>query len=430
MSDVVSVSGPRFSTDRRGIGQSFIQSRGRFWLKWIVSAWVFSGAMVLTEPAPYELIFLFVLPVALLAGVGLHRSTLTLFLLISLFTPFALLAAFQVKFSTVPEAMLYNMVTIFLMITGYFVANYIADAPFERMRTVVGAYLLAALLSSVVGTTAYLGLLPGEELFLLYDRAKAGFEDPNVYGPFLVLPAAFVLQRLLLGNMRQAFWGALLFTVLFVGIFVSFSRAAWGSIFVAAVMTFVLSFVLEANGRQKVRMLILALVGTVGLVVTLAGLLSIPSVNELFVDRFSLSKNYDTGESGRFGRQGYAFGLALENPLGLGPLEFRNLSVAEEPHNTYVNVLHAYGWGGGLAYWVMIGLTLWRGALALGVKSQNRLLLIPLYASFVPLALQSAIIDTDHWRHFFLIMGMIWGVTAGYRKISNVQLRSRGSALV
>lgn len=395
-----------------------------------MAIWVFSGAMVLTEPAPYELLFLLVLPVALVAGIGLHRSTLTFFMLIAIFTPFALLAAFQVKFSTVPEAMLYNMVTIFLMFTGYFIANYIADAPFERMRTIVGAYMVGALLSAIVGTTAYLGILPGEELFLLYGRAKAAFEDPNVYGPYLVLPAAFLLTRVLLGTMRQAFWGGALFTILFIGIFVSFSRAAWGSIFLAAMMVFVLCFLLEANARQKVRMLILALVGLAGLTIALAGLLSIPSVNELFADRFSLNKSYDTGESGRFGRQGYAFALALEHPLGMGPLEFRNLSVAEEPHNTYVNVLHAYGWGGGLAYWVMIGMTLWRGALALGVKSQNRLLLIPVYAAFVPLALQSAIIDTDHWRHFFLIMGLVWGVTAGYRTISDKQLRSRTSALV
>lgn len=430
MSDVVSVAGPRFSLDRSRIGQTYIKSRGRFWLKWVVTLWIFSGAMVLTEPAPYELLFLIVLPVALVAGVGLHRSTLGLFLLIAAFTPFALIGAFQVKFSTVPDAILYNMVTIFLMITGYFVANYIADAPFERMRTLLNAYLATALVSAVVGTTAYLGLLPGEDLFLLYGRAKAGFEDPNVFGPFLILPAAFVLQRLLLGNTKQAFWGGALFGILFIGIFVSFSRAAWGSIVIAAGMTFVLCFLLEANARQKVRMLILALVGSAGLIVALAGLLSIPSVNELFLDRASLTQSYDTGESGRFGRQGYAFGLALEHPWGLGPLEFRNLSVAEEPHNTYVNVIHAYGWGGGLAYWAMIGLTLWRGTLVLGVKSRNRLLLIPVFATFVPLALQSAIIDTDHWRHFFLLMGMVWGVTAGYRKVSDEQTRSPGSALI
>ena len=48
--------------------------------------------------------------------------------------------------------------------------------------------------------------------------------------------------------------------------------------------------------------------------------------------------------------------------------------------------------------------------------SPNRLLLIPLIAVFMPLSVEAAIIDLDHWRHFFLVGGLIWGVTAAYRK--------------
>ena len=32
------------------------------------------------------------------------------------------------------------------------------------------------------------------------------------------------------------------------------------------------------------------------------------------------------------------------------------------------------------------------------------------YASFVGLCLESALLETDHWRHFFLLLGMIWGL--------------------
>ena len=28
------------------------------------------------------------------------------------------------------------------------------------------------------------------------------------------------------------------------------------------------------------------------------------------------------------------------------------------------------------------------------------------------MACESFIIDSDHWRHFFLILGMIWGMSA------------------
>jgi hypothetical protein len=36
--------------------------------------------------------------------------------------------------------------------------------------------------------------------------------------------------------------------------------------------------------------------------------------------------------------------------------------------------------------------------------------LIVAVASFLGLALEGFIIDTDHWRHFFILMGLIWGL--------------------
>src|SRR5690606_40773604 len=79
------------------------------------------------------------------------------------------------------------------------------------------------------------------------------------------------------------------------------------------------------------RMLILALLGALALIVAIGGLLSIPSVQRLFETRAS-SQNYDEGETGRFGRQGYAFELALEHPLGIGPLEDRKSTRLNSSH--------------------------------------------------------------------------------------------------
>ncbi len=59
-------------------------------------------------------------------------------------------------------------------------------------------------------------------------------------------------------------------------------------------------------------------------------------------------------------------------------------------------------------------MTLWRAISSLTIPSPNRLLMIPAFATFLPLILEAAIIDIDHWRHLFLVMGVIWGVSAGY----------------
>lgn len=413
---------------RQVAGALYVRGRAATLLDWLVAFWVFSGGMVITEPSPYELSFLAVLGVSLFAGFALHRSTLGLLVLFASFIPFALIAAFQVKFNPVGDTLIFQAVTIFLLFTAFFVANYIADAPQRRMRLIVNAYIATAVLSALLGTLGYLQVIPGADLFTRYERAKAFFNDPNVYGPFLILPAMYLAQRVLLGRGSRVVWASLLFAVLFIGIFASFSRAAWGHLAASCALVFLLVFVLEAQARDKVRMLLIAMAGSLALIVALAGMLAIPAVNRQFEMR-AAAQNYDEGETGRFGRQAYAFELALSKPLGIGPLEFRNLRITEEPHNTYANVFLSYGWGGGLVFVLLIVTTIWRGVRYLFRPSPNRLLLIPLVATFVPLSAEAAIIDLDHWRHFFLIAGLIWGVTAAYDRVLPGEER-RLSALV
>lgn len=398
----------------KGFGLAVIRSHAMRLLHRIVALWIFCGCLVMFEPSPYELIFLLVLPLAFLAGLNLYRSTFGLLAILIAFTPFALIACFQVRYNSIPDSLIFSIVTIFLMLTAYFTANYVAEDTEKRMRLIMRAYIAAAVLCALVGTLAYLGLFPAADLFMRYGRAKAMFKDPNVFGPFLVLPAMFALQRVLLGRGRAVFWAGAVYMILFVGVFVSFSRAAWGHFALSSVLVLVMLFWLEAAARDKVRIMIMSLVGAGMLVVALGGLLSIPAVSNLFATR-AAGQDYDSGETGRFGRQGYAFELALANPLGIGPQEFGYLRVTEAPHNVYVTVMHAYGWGGGAMFYLMIILTLWRGSLALTRASPYRLIMIPLMATFVMLVGESAIIDSDHWRHLFLIVGLIWGVASAIK---------------
>lgn len=398
----------------RGFALAVLRSKAGRLLDILVGFWIFSGGFVLFEPSPYELTFLAVLPVAIFAGMGLYRSTFGLFAILVGFTPFALIAVFQVRFTPLDEALIFTIVTIFLLLTSYFIANYLAEDTTRRTRLVMTAYTAAAVLVALVGALAYLGVIPGADLFVLYGRAKGTFKDPNVFGPFLVLPAMFALQRVLLLKGRAALIAGAIYTLLFVGVFASFSRAAWGHFALSSLMVLVLVFWLEGAARDKVRIMIMSLVGLVMLGVALGGLLSIPAVSSLFEQR-AAGQAYDQGETGRFGRQGYAFDLALEHPWGIGPKEFRNLKIAEDPHNVYAAVLHVYGWGGGFFYYMLVILTLWRGFSALARPSPYRLIMIPLISTFTMLAGESAIIDSDHWRHYFLIAGMIWGISTAIR---------------
>ncbi len=410
-----------YEAKRKNIGK-ILSAKMQPILHFSVALWVFSGSFVMIEPSPYEFLFFIVLPIAVIARVGLHVKNFGLFVLFCLLIPFGFIAAFQVVNADLIDALIYAFVTYYLFFTAYFVANYVADAPFENMRNIMRAWMLSAIIAALIGTLAYLSIIPGEELFTRYGRAKAAFKDPNVYGPFLVLPAMYALQRILLCKFRKSIWPIIYLTILFIGVFVSFSRGAWGLLLLASIIVFSLNFALEADARQKLKMIALAIAGVIGAVVILLGLLSIPSVKELFTIRAQVVQDYDGGgEMGRFGRQKYAFELALEKPLGIGAGEFARLRIKEEPHNTYVNIFHIYGWGGGLVFIILIWLTIKKGVKSVMKKSPNRSIMIPLIATFIPLMIEAAIIDIDHWRLFYILVGLIWGVAASYDKISPEQ---------
>ena len=67
------------------------------------------------------------------------------------------------------------------------------------------------------------------------------------------------------------------------------------------------------------------------------------------------------------------------------------------------------GWSGGTLYLAMVLLTLGFG-LRHVVRDRGG---DGFSAVLVGMALEGVVIDTDHWRHFYLFMAMIWGTTAG-----------------
>jgi positive regulator of sigma E activity len=54
------------------------------------------------------------------------------------------------------------------------------------------------------------------------------------------------------------------------------------------------------------------------------------------------------------------------------------------------------------------------------VTSPWQYYLLPAYAVFVGEIIEGMIVDTDHWRHFFLLLGLIWGLT-----VATVNFRRR-----
>ena len=140
----------------------------------------------------------------------------------------------------------------------------------------------------------------------------------------------------------------------------SFSRAAWGQFVLCAVLLMALTFITSRSPQQRFRIIALTLVGVFVMAAFVAALLSVGKVAELFEVRATLDQSYDVGHLGRFGRYMLGFQLALDQPFGLGPLQFTRF-FPEDPHNTFLNSFMTGGWLGGIAYLTLSLVTVFFG---------------------------------------------------------------------
>ena len=308
------------------------------------------------------------------------------------------------------DAAMYIAVTGFLAITAVFYAAILADDP-ARFRIIQNGYTISAVFVSAIGIAGYFHLFPGAEYFTFYDRARGTFQDPNVFGPFLVLPTLLLIQKLLRDSVLKNLYLLLPLTVLLLGIFLSFSRGAWGVLFAGVLVVYFLALVTERSNRRRVRLVMLGIAGVLAVLALLAAALSIDTVAAMFEQRARLVQDYDSSRLGRFARYALGFQLVMEHPLGLGPLGFRNY-FPEDTHNVYLKGFTTYGWLGGLAY---IVLAIWTVCAMVPLLFKSRpwtAFTQSVFAVLLAHLILSAIIDTDRWRHMYMLYGLAWGMIA------------------
>jgi hypothetical protein len=88
---------------------------------------------------------------------------------------------------------------------------------------------------------------------------------------------------------------------------------------------------------------------------------------------------------------------------------------AEDPHEVYINAFASYGWLGGLAFFAFTGLTLYVGWRLVFQRSRYQGEAIAVWSCLFPQMLQGLQIDSDHWRHLFLLFGALYGLAAAAR---------------
>jgi hypothetical protein len=381
-------------------------------LLWLMA---FAGGFVFIEPGPYEVVALATLFIFTITGLSMRPALAPLILLLTLLNVGYALSLFEVA-GNMPS-MIWVLVSAFLSLTAIFFAAMLCTNTEARLRWLMRGYIAAAVVVSFLAVGGYFGLFGGlSEKFVLHSRATGTFKDPNVFAAFLVLPGLLILQRMLAGRRSEFLGGGILLLLVMGGLFLSFSRAAWGQFILCVILLMGLTFITSRSPSERFRIVVVAIIGAVAVAAFVAVLLSVEQVATLFRERASLTQGYDTGHTGRFGRYFLAISMMLEYPFGLGPLQFQ---FPEAPHNTYLNSFITGGWISGAAYLTLTLVTLVSGLRFVFVATPWQRAYHAVYVAFIGVAAESIIIDSDHWRHYFLILGVLWGlmaVTRGYRR--------------
>jgi hypothetical protein len=376
-------------------------------LVWLVGV---SGAIVFIEPSPYELVTVTASVIFFATGMGLRLVFMPLLLALIVLNVGYTIGA--IPFLDNSVVVTWIATSWYMAVTVMFFAMVVSEDTEARLDMLRRGLVVGGMIASVAGIAGYFHLVPGGyDLLTLYDRARGTFKDPNVLGAFLILPALFSLQSIVSDRLGKSLRNTIAFGIMSLAILLAFSRAAWGGLIITSAFMLALMVVTSRSQAQRSRIIVMALVAVILAVALIAVLLSFDSVAQMFKQRASFDQSYDEGRFGRFGRHILGAEMALDLPFGIGPLQFHNY-FPEDTHNSYLNAFMSGGWISGVCYPALVFVTALTGFRYIFVRVPWQRTYLALFSAFLGTVGESFIIDTDHWRHFWMMLGAMWGMYA------------------
>jgi O-antigen ligase len=371
--------------------------------------------IVVIEPAPADGVFVVLMAIAFASRrFRLRALPLPVVVALGIFAAFNLLSAVEV--ADPERAASFFLITIFLAALALWLAGYVTSQ--ARARLVARGYLVAAVSSAVLGVLPLFVLVPAVEVLAAGGRARGLFQDPNVFGPFLIPALLIVIEEILHPRVLSARLAtkAAMAAILALGVMFCYSRGAWLNLAVALpVMGATLS--LRRGGARRAFGL-LAVAGVTAAVV--AGTVAATGSGEFLAER-ARPQVYDVQ---RFSGQRAGIEAALRYPFGAGPGQYESIAQISA-HSLYARVLGEQGFPGLLALLVVLAFTLGlalrnavagRGTWGIGSAA--------LLGAWCGLLVNSFFIDTLHWRHLWIVAALVWA-GAMRRQAPGTPLRGR-----
>ena len=370
------------------------------WVYHLLFCMMLSSSFVLIEPSPYDFFMLMVVCTGFFFFLMSFPQSVYLPFIVMLI--FLLLQCISLLFTEdILVSISYIAITIYLMISWFALVGMGQKLGVSLIKVVLNGYLISAVISAFIGILAYFRLLPNSELLLMFGRAKAFFKDPNVLGPFLVIPSVYafsLFESEQISRFKKCIH-ALTLLVLLLAIIVCFSRAAWGNL----VISFFIYFILTKREVLLKRVKTITILGILFIPV-LFWFAQSPFVANLFQSRLSLQRYDDS----RFATQKEAFITGLRNPFGIGPGQSES-TFQIAPHSLYARIITENGILSVLVFVFFLFLCIYKAYQSYKQTiGESAIYFLVICASLVGLLFNSAFIDTLHWRHFWLLLALAW----------------------
>jgi hypothetical protein len=376
------------------------------WLLWLLLA---LSSYVRIEPAPCDVlgsglfVLFFILGLGIPRGIGAPTFCLFIFMLANIIAGMC---------APDPVHTLRSMfIRLYMILSWFFFTCLIYENPQRVYGIIWNGYIFAAIICMLAASLIYAGIIalpppPGHASYEVL-RAQGLFKDPNVFGPYLVPVALYTLARTIDGSgLRLLAMGALSAWFGF-GILIGFSRGSWLNLGVSFMVAMALRFYTERGLAQSARSFVRVgiLLGAASLMVIWAKSAGI--IGEMFETRSKPVQDYDID---RFANQAKTVKKVLVTPIGIGPGQAEDLETfGYAPHSLFLHVLIESGWLGAVAFYAFLAMTLWRGLNFCMQPTVIQNIYIIVFGCTVGTLTQSLFIDSTHWRHMFLLFGMLWG---------------------
>ncbi len=387
----------------------------------LFAMFIFFASWAFIEPSPYDLLAPLTLIIWFLIGLRISVYHLVPIILLLLYNLGGFISL--VPYLDEPLSVTFMVQSLYLAITAIFFALFFREDTVARMTLAFRAYAVSCVFTAVCGIIGYFDIAGLGETFSMYDRASGTFKDPNVFGSFLTPGALYLMHGLLTGRTKRPLLAFVMLLVILSGILLSFSRGSWGGTIVSSATMILLTFITAGHGRTRRRIVLLGAATLTAAALAIVALISIPEVGEIFAKRATVTQDYDEGETGRFGNQLRSLPMLLEAPNGLGPLRFR-VYFDLDPHNSYINAFASYGWLGGFAFIGLMLSSFYVGFRLCVSPSPFRPLAQVAWPALMMFFLQALQIDIDHWRHVYMLVGMVWGLEAARRAWLDREMRA------